>query len=274
MTLFERIKSILGIKNVKEDLLLKVSNELQLQIGFSNVREEMIKKLETLAAEKSENFNFALLGQQGLGKTVVASKLITPYLFSIKKIDIDIFTKIDPSYISKEALSIELTRLFNLGKGGVIFIDGIDTLKEKETALFTFLKETIKDSQYAKTAFIVTSGDKTWSNLCHHHPFLVEYFRNEIYFRPYTNEELAQILKSIIEKDDLLDVPVDSVFTYIIKELKDVRNRQKQIFANASELAFYYFKCLKPIAVFTKRVIMDEDLIEQSIKKFITASKK
>jgi hypothetical protein len=270
MTLLQKIKAILGITDIREDILTNVSEQLQLQIGFNNIRESITSTLEKIAANKNEPSNFVLLGQQGLGKTIVARDLITNYLFAIKRISKQEFLKVEPYKLSKTNFAAELSLKFIEGRGCLIFIDEVHNLREIEGVFFNSLSEVIKSDDYKETSFAISAGGKSWQSLTGKYPLLKSHFQHEIYFRAYKDEELVEILKEIISKDGLITWPYDEDLIDIISQMREIRNKQGQLFENASEIVFYYYKCLKRAADYLKKHEIDEELISLSLKYFGT----
>ncbi len=268
MTLLQRILLLLKKKEVKEDVLFKVSEKLQLQIGFNNAREEISKGLENIAKNKNEPANFVLLGEQGVGKTIAARDLMTDYLFAINRINIQSFFKIELFRLDKSDFINQLSTRFESNKGGLIFVDEVHNLRNYESVFFDFFLKTLTSTDYSNTSFVISAGRKSWEKVSQKYQDLTNYFQTEIYFRPYLDEELLEILKEIISKDNIINLPDDSVLESIITELKLIRERQHKYFENATELSFYYFKCLKRASRFLNTNNLEPNVIQLSLKNF------
>lgn len=269
MNFFQRIKELLGLKIVSQDTLRNTCDNLQLNIGFANVRQSLIKKLDDVAKDENSKLLFAFLGQQGLGKTIVARDVLTDFLFSIGRTQRQSFLKVEPYKLDKTAFENAISSKIVEGKGGVIFIDEVHNLREVETTFFNLLISTIKLEEYQKTAFVISAGVPSWKRIKDKFPGLTTFFTQEVYFEPYNDEQLAEILKEVIHNDnETIKIPQPSRLVSLVRELRFIRKRQGQYFENASEIMFYYHKCLKKAAIYHQKDILDEDLERSSLRNF------
>ena len=268
MTLEENIKSDVEMEVNRKDILLNVTNKLQSQVGFNNIRSEITPLLENIKQQNNDPASFVFLGQQGLGKTIVARDLVTNYLFAINKISRPSFLKIEPNRLDKKVIAKELSNKFDEGKGGLIFIDEVHNLKDIEIVFFYLLTESMKSEEFKMTSFIISAGGKSWVSVKERYPILKINFQHQIYFRAYTDGELLAILKEIILNDNLFRIPNDYELSNIISQLKAITIKHGSRFKNASDLMFYYQNCLKKTIENSDMKDLNENMRNQSIKTF------
>lgn len=269
MNFFEKLKALLGIKIVSQDRLKNVCEKLQLDIGFLNVRERLTDSLNDIAKNADLKISFVLLGQQGLGKTIAARDVLTPFLYSIGRTQRDAFLKIKPYKLDKTDFSNRLNSKFIEGKGGVIFLDEVHNLRDVEAVFFENLINILHQDDYKTTAFVMSAGFNSWKKIKEKFTELASLFAIEIYFEPYTDEQLSLILQQIMHKDnDPIQIPKGYRLENLIRQLRAIRSRQRQYFENATEVTFYYEQCLKRAAISLQKDILDSDLEELSLKKF------
>jgi predicted AAA+ superfamily ATPase len=269
MNFYQRLEELLGIKIVSQEILKATCNSLELNIGFENVREHLIENLNEVAKNENTKLLFVFLGQQGLGKTIVARDVLKDFLYCINRTQRQAFLKIEPYQLDKTTFETSLNLKIIEGKGGVIFIDEVHNLREVEQSFFDLLVPIVQSEEYQRTSFVVSSGAPSWKKIKEKFPELSTLSTHEIYFEPYTDEQLAEILREAIYNDgNTIQVPHPSLLISLVRELRFIRKRQNQYFENASEVQFFYNKCLKKAAIYQQNNVLDEELRHSSLKEF------
>lgn len=227
--LLSELDSFIGLTNIKQTVRDFIS-----YLQFINER-----KKHGLKTDERIAINAIFLGNPGTGKTTVA-RLLGNILKSIGILPSGHVVEVDRSalvgqYIGETAQKTE--KIINDAIGGVLFIDEAYTLIKKGGSGQDFGQEAIdillKRMEDKKGEFVVVAAGYTeeMNSFLNANPGLKSRFTHTFTFEDYTPEELMDIFKLYLKKDDYT---VDKAAEELLKKefVKLYRGRDKS-FGNA-----------------------------------------
>ena len=225
-------------------------------IGLTEVKEK-IKKIKKIVEhkknrkEKIELGHFLFRGNPGTGKTTVAN-YITNQFYELGAIKSNRFINKTASdflgTINKSSQTITKEILDN-SLNSVLFIDEAHQLADNPAGE-AVLKTIVPFMEDNRDQFILIMGGypEEIDNMLEKDPGLKSRFKNIINFPDYTGEDLAEILKKNIEKENYQ--LADNVSNKeIIKKMKELKASEGNHFGNARSVRNYFEKVVENYAV-------------------------
>lgn len=218
-----KLNSLIGLDDVKENVTKFVN-----QININKQREEQGLKNPPMT------YHQVFLGNPGTGKTTVA-RILSQIYYALGITKENILVEVDKGdlvagYIGQTALKTK--EVIDSAMGGVLFIDEAYALKDDhfgEEAINTLLKA--MEDKRDEFVVICAGYDVPMKKFIETNPGLESRFKNFIHFNDYSEEELFEILKKLLDeyKYVLTDAAEIVIKTYLSKIVLEKKNN----FANA-----------------------------------------
>ena len=235
---------------IDEESILSKINEL---IGFRDVKEKLSAFVSLVNASRKEDqpsllnglsYHWVIKGNPGTGKTTVAKLVGQVYrdLGLLPKGHVIVARRQDlvAGYVGQTALKTQ--EVINKAIGGILFIDEAYTLSSPG-AEHNFGKEAIDtlleqmSARNGEFGVIVAGYPKEMDQFINSNPGLPRRFEQEFVLEDYTAQELADIFRLMVKKEDFevderLDEALTSLFDLMIKKAKADKNKN---WGNAGE---------------------------------------
>lgn len=195
----------------KEKNKIDISN----LIGLNNVKKELITLYNYLEFSKKNKINDNLylnmffLGNPGTGKTTVA-RLYAKKLYDLGFIKENKVIEVTPNDLMGEYIGQTketVRKIFDKAKNGILFIDEAYLIDEEIKRNIPYMKEALiellKYLEDPKNIVIFAGYQDKMRKLYDNNPGIKSRIYKEIEFEDYTNEELYNILVSILKEKNL-----------------------------------------------------------------------
>lgn len=219
----EDLQELIGQEEIKRTISRLVINQII----------DMKRQQELDMDIPNYSMNFAFLGKPGTGKTETAR--ILSRILHENGIRNGKFVEAGREDLVAKYLgqtSPKITALFKKGKGGVIFIDEVDSLLSNDHYAQEAVSALVRhmENNQDTTIIFATYPDqmKAFFEL---NPGLTSRISKQLFFKPYSNEELWEIFKLFAERSGYKADP-DCKKT-IIEFIETTREREKKNFGNA-----------------------------------------
>ncbi|KAF8578762.1 P-loop containing nucleoside triphosphate hydrolase protein [Ramaria rubella] len=201
---WERQKLVSGESNNAIDNIMDMK-------GLENVKLQVLKikdKVETSKRQQSnldgERFNVAMLGNPGTGKTTIA-RHYGRFLATVQVIPGTMFIETSGSRLAQDGIpgiKKQIEEVINAG-GGVVFIDEAYQLTSQHNfqggQVLDFLLAEM-ENHIGKIVFIFAGYNKEMEKFFQHNPGLISRVPYSLQFHDYEDNELLDILQSLIQK--------------------------------------------------------------------------
>ncbi|RJP63671.1 MAG: AAA family ATPase [Ignavibacteriales bacterium] len=225
----DNLDDYVGLNNVKKSIKDFIS-----YLEFVNER----KKLG-LKTESELSFHCVFSGSPGTGKTSVA-RLLGSILHSMGLLEKGHLVEVDRSslvgqYIGETA--VKTNKIIDDALGGVLFIDDANTLYKKASSAQDFGQEAIDtllkrmEMQGTQFAVVVAGYTEEMNSFLDSSPGLKSIFNRSFLFEDFTPDELVEIAKRLITKDDYKIN--DTAVTLLLNEITPVYRKRDKSFGNA-----------------------------------------
>ncbi len=227
--LLEELDTFIGLNNIKQAIRDFIS-----YLEFINER-----KKYGLKAEEKIAINALFLGNPGSGKTTIARLLGNIFkamgiLPSGHVIEVDRAGLVG-QYIGETAQKTE--KIINDAIGGILFIDEAYTLVKKGGSTQDFGQEAIdillKRMEDRKGEFVVIVAGYTdeMNSFLNSNPGLKSRFTHSFIFEDYTPDELLEILKLYLKKEEY--TITEDALEFLRKEFTNLYRNRDKTFGNA-----------------------------------------
>lgn len=258
----EKLNSLIGLGSVKEEI-----EKYKKTIIFETIRKQ---KLGLLSEEK-QRYNFIFSGNPGTGKTTVA-RLFGSIFKALGILKEGHLVEVDRAGLVGEYIgqtAIKTKKAITDAMGGVLFVDEAYSLAGRgendfgREALETILKAA---EDFRGEIVIILAGYKyEMSRLMEMNPGLQSRFNKFLYFEDYSEAELLQIAKRLLDKEGYYFTSSgEKAFLQVIaKHMVDEK------FGNAREVELIIRAAIEKKALDLN--LEDPDNLEDSILRRITA---
>ncbi|NLK28601.1 MAG: AAA family ATPase [Clostridiales bacterium] len=225
----EKLNDLIGLHSVKSEI-----EKYKKTIQFETIRNQRLG----ISSEEKHRYNFVFSGNPGTGKTTVA-RLFAKLFKGLGLLKEGHLVEVDRSDLVGEYIgqtAIKTKKAIDDALGGVLFVDEAYTLAGKgendfgKEAIETILKAA---EDYRGELVIILAGYRDEMNqLMEMNPGLKSRFNKFLYFEDYTEDELLQIAKRLLEKEKYyLTETGEKAFQQVI-----AKSKVDEKFGNAREV--------------------------------------
>ena len=253
---FKELNELVGLKKVKDTLqdlvnLITLKNKTKEDLKINNI-----------------NLHMVFLGNPGTGKTTVA-RLISDILYNLKYIKQNKLIEVSSKDLVAEYVGQTAVKTMNViekAMGGILFIDEAYALADKDNensyngeCIATLIKAM---EDYRDNLVVIFAGyTKEMQDFLDSNSGIVSRIGYTLEFDDYTNEELKEIFKRMVEKAGfILEEDAQEEVEKLINENRNMKN-----FGNARFIRNMYEKTIIKHASNTKNIKRKQIL--KTIKK-------
>ncbi len=246
--LFKKSKSVAPIIAVDEPMLNEALEELNLLIGLTKVKEEVLELIKLIQFYKESgrdilnkfSFHSVFIGNPGTGKTTVA-RIISKIYKALGVLERGQLVECDrsslvASYVGQTAP--KTLEKIKQAMGGVLFIDEAYSLNSSDEndfgkeAVETLLKQ--MEDRRGEFAVIAAGYPDNMKTFLESNPGLASRFDITLTFEDYKVDELYQIALSILKADNL--IPDANAEIHLKKYFAYLNERRDKFFGNARSI--------------------------------------
>ena len=275
-------------KYEKEKTIEEVFAELNELVGLKKVKNvlndlvnlmELRTKTENQLKINNTNLHMVFLGKPGTGKTTVA-RIVAQILYNLKYIKQNKLIEVSSKDLVAEYVGQTAPKTMNViekAKGGVLFIDEAYSLASgngqgnsyNEEAIATLIQA--MENHRDDLVVIFAGYTKEMQNFLNANSGIVSRIGYTLEFEDYTEQELLQIFKNMIQKSGFeITEEASKKVLKVIKEYKNTKN-----FGNARFVRNLYEKTIIKHASNTKgkklkkilKTIKEEDISVENLLK-------
>ncbi|KAE9394090.1 P-loop containing nucleoside triphosphate hydrolase protein [Gymnopus androsaceus JB14] len=196
-------KDFEGASNAAIDALVNLTGleDVKAQVLAIKAKIDLVKRQNTSISD--ERFNVCMLGNPGTGKTTVA-RIYAQFLSSVGVLPGSEFVETTGSRVANDGvpgIKAHIEAVLNAG-GGAIFIDEAYQLVSGNSIQGSQVLDFVlaeMENNVGKLAFILAGYNKQMEKFFEHNPGLKSRVPYELNFKDYTDEQLLQMLKKLIE---------------------------------------------------------------------------
>jgi SpoVK/Ycf46/Vps4 family AAA+-type ATPase len=227
----------------------QIMTELDEFVGIDEIKatvQKIVNKIDFerdrkgVGAKREIKDHFLFLGNPGTGKTTLA-RIFADILNSLEVLPIGQLVEVSrkelvAGYVGQTALAVE--KYVDMAMGGVLFIDEAYTLKSGENdgfgqeAIDTLLK--LVEDRRGLFVAIAAGYSKEMGEFLSANSGMTSRFNETVNFRDYTADELTEIFRRQVKKEQLtLDADAEAFISNYFKKMYLTRTRT---FGNAREV--------------------------------------